>query len=121
MAVTLEPERCVDALCLVPQIMPPIMFKYRKFWNRGMKFDNPNMPRYKFPPPARLVLNRAKKREYIEEKMADGVAFVPEPLLPPWKRRFARPDVSNSVVRMNGFRIRPATNDGLTGFPTHHL
>lgn len=58
--------------------------------------------------------------EEFERKNAEGMMFVPEAALPPWRR--AAPQALRSTAhRMNfrGFRVRAVDTQDEPGFPTH--
>lgn len=117
---------------------PPPRFKTPRFpGERLMPRKVPYIPFLK----ERRQLHRVDKIRQFEAMHADGTVFLPEPRLPPWKRREivqaeqqSDHHHTNSSTNTNqrhaalrrlprynfcGFRVRvlPQTEDG--GFPTH--
>ncbi|ORC91409.1 uncharacterized protein TM35_000064140 [Trypanosoma theileri] len=64
------------------------------------------------------IENRAKLYEF-ERKNAEGLMFVPDTALPPWKKSLAL-NATAAANRMNfrGFRVRVVDRQDEPGFPT---
>jgi hypothetical protein len=97
---------------------------------RSRRFVDRFKPRNRMYVPThdvRLANTRNGQLDQFEQLCADGVSFVPDARLPPWKRQAAfkeATEVKKIVTpRVNyaGFKLRlaaPSSGDG-PGFPTH--
>ena len=68
----------------------------------------------------RIQLKREEKLSDYERAQENGVAFVPEHLLPPWRRTIGQHmKQGKAVVGFFGVRVRAVNKTDEPGFPTH--
>lgn len=93
--------------------------KQAKITNRMMLLQ-PRREPYKPVTSDRVQIENRRRLEAFEAKNAEGVVFVPDSALPPWKRSVAT-NLKQQTTQMNfrGFRVRVADKQDEPGFPTH--
>lgn len=92
--------------------------KWRKVWHplcrkEGRPFG------YMLPRGETRELKKQAQLQRFEKRMSDGESFVPEALLPPWKRQIRPAGETKTVVKLGSLRVRSVNQQSGPPFATH--
>lgn len=100
--------------------MPPFRLpRMRKITNKQMLMYSRREP-YKPTTLDRHVVENRRRLEEFEQRNAEGVMFVPDAALPPWKRSvISNMKKTQETMNFRGLRLRAVDRQDEPGFPTH--